>query len=88
MAGRASVAYRNIAIAPPAITVKVGTKVKWTNFDATEHNVAVTSGPRKVTSPAFNKGGTYTATFDRPGVYHYLCTFHPATMTGTITVVR
>jgi plastocyanin len=34
------------------------------------------------------EGGTYTATFDRPGVYHYLCTFHPATMTGTITVVR
>jgi plastocyanin len=37
-------------------------------------------------SPAFNKGGSYKATFARPGVYRYLCTFHPATMTGTITV--
>jgi plastocyanin len=40
----------------------------------------------KFSSPAFNKGGSYKATFARPGVYRYLCTFHPATMTGTITV--
>ena len=66
--------------------VKAGATIRWTNFDATLHNVAITSGPVKHSSPAFNKGGSYKATFAKPGVYHYLCTFHPGSMTGTITV--
>ena len=81
-------AYRGIAIAPAVITVKAGATLKWTNFDSTLHNVAVTSGPARFSSPAFNKDGTYNATFTKPGVYRYLCTYHPATMKGTITVVR
>ena len=82
------VAYRGIAIVPANVTVNKGAAVRWTNFDATLHNVAITRGPVKFSSPAFNKGASYRATFARPGVYHYLCTFHPATMKGTITVVR
>lgn len=88
VSGAVAVSYKNIAIAPANVTVKVGTTIKWTNFDSTLHNVAVTSGPAKFSSPAFNKGGSYSATLTRTGVYHYLCTFHPASMTGTITVVR
>jgi len=86
VAGVVPVAYRGIAIAPANIKLKPGTTVEWTNFDATLHNVAVTSGPAKLSSPAFNKGGTFKARFTKPGLYHYLCTFHPGTMTGTITV--
>ena len=37
--------------------------IKWTDFDATLHNVAITSGPVKFSSRAFNKGGTYKVTF-------------------------
>jgi plastocyanin len=84
--GVVPVAYKGIAITPANITVKAGTTIKWTNFDATLHNVAVTGGPAKLSSPAFGGGGTYKARFVKPGVYHYLCTFHPGTMTGTITV--
>jgi plastocyanin len=40
----------------------------------------------KFSSPAFNKGGSYKTTLTKPGVYHYFCTFHPGSMTGTITV--
>ena len=86
--GVVAVAYRNIAIPPAAITVKPGTTIRWTNYDATVHNVAITSGPAQFSSPAFNKGATYQAKFTKPGTYHYLCTYHPATMTGTITVAR
>jgi plastocyanin len=86
--GVVPITYQGISIAPATITVKAGTTLKWTNLDATLHNMAITSGPVKFSSPAFNKGGTYKATFTKPGVYHYLCTFHPATMRGTITVVR
>ena len=84
--GVVPVTYRGIAIAPAALTVKPGTTIKWTNFDTTLHNVAITSGPVRFSSPAFNKGGSYNARFTQPGVYHYLCTYHPASMTGTITV--
>ena len=86
--GVVSVAYQNISIKPAHITVKAGSTVKWTNFDATLHNVAITSGPVKFSSPALNKGGTYKVTFAKPGVYRYLCTFHPGLMIGTITVVH
>jgi plastocyanin len=85
-AGVVPVAYRGIAIAPADIKVKAGTTIEWTNFDATLHNVAVTSGPAKFSSPAFNKGGTYKARLAKPGVYHYVCTFHPGSMIGAITV--
>jgi hypothetical protein len=75
--GVVPVSYRGISIAPAKTTVKAGTTIKWTNFDATLHNVAITSGPVKFSSPAFKKSGSYKAVFARPGVYHYLCTFHP-----------
>lgn len=86
--GVVPVAYRGIAIAPADVRVKAGATLEWTNDDDTLHNVVVTSGPAKFSSPAFGKGGTYKATFTRPGVYRYLCTYHPATMKGTVTVVR
>jgi plastocyanin len=86
--GVVPVTYRGLSITPARVTVKAGTTIKWTNFDATVHNVAVTSGPAKFSSPAFNKRGGYKQTFTKPGVYHYVCTYHPATMTGTITVTR
>ena len=86
--GVVAVSYEKISISPAHITVKAGSTVKWMNFDATLHNVAITSGPVKFSSPALNKGGIYAATFAKPGLYRYLCTFHPGTMIGTIMVVR
>jgi plastocyanin len=56
--------------------------------DASQARVGSRAGPTRFSSPAFNRGGTYRATFTRPGVYRYLCTYHPATMKGTVTVVR
>jgi plastocyanin len=50
--------------------------------------VAITSGPLKISSRALKKAGTYKVTFAKPGLYRYLCTFHPAIMIGTIRVVR
>ena len=86
--GVVRVRYRGISIAPANVAVRTGAKIRWTNYDATLHNVAITSGPVKFSSPAFDKGGSYQTTFATPGVYHYLCTFHPASMRGTITVAR
>jgi plastocyanin len=86
--GLVQIAYKNIAIAPDPITVHVGQKIKWTNYDDTQHNVIAQSGPETFTSPDFTKGGTYAFTPTKTGVIHYMCTFHPATMNGTINVVK
>jgi plastocyanin len=86
--GNVKIAYRNIMISPATVTIKAGTSVTWTDFDpsATPHNVAVQSGPQTFTSPTLGMGRTFTFKFFKPGVYNYICTFHPTQMIGKITV--
>jgi plastocyanin len=87
--GFVQVAYKRIAIAPDPIAVHVGQKIKWTNFDDTRHNVvAQADSSEKFTSPDLRKKGIYVYTPTKAGVIRYLCTYHPASMVGTITVVR
>jgi plastocyanin len=85
--GTVQIAYRNITIAPDTLRVKAGTTVRWTNFDPVEHNVTAMSGPQRFKSANFGERGTFQVTLARPGIYHYQCTIHPATMNGTIQVV-
>ena len=82
------VAYRNIAIAPDTLKVKVGSTIKWTNFDNVAHNVTSHDGPQKFASKDFSEGGTFEIKALKPGVIHYECTIHPASMNGTIEVVN
>lgn len=87
--GSVAIRYDGIAIKPTNITVRVGSKVTWTNYDDTPHNVTTQgSGPATFTSNDFGKNGTYSATVNQPGVIHYLCTIHPASMAGVVTVVK
>jgi plastocyanin len=86
--GTVAITYKDYAIAPADVTVKAGSKLVWTNEDATTHNVIVKDGaPAPYTSKDFTKGQTATFTPTRPGVYKYLCTFHAGSMQGSITVV-
>jgi len=87
-AGVVQVAYRNIAINPDTLRVKVGSTIKWTNYDSVEHNVTSQGGPQGFASKDFGEGGTFEIKATRPGVIHYLCTIHPASMNGTIEVLR
>ncbi len=82
------VVYQNTAINPANITVKVGTTVKWVNKDSVIHNVTSTGGPAHLASSNLSQGGTYQFTATAPGVIHYVCTIHPTTMIGTITVTK
>jgi plastocyanin len=86
--GVVQVAYRNIAIFPDTVKVKVGSTIVWTNHDPVEHNVTSQSGPARFASKTFGQGQSFRVTLSRPGVIHYLCTIHPASMNGTIEVVR
>lgn len=86
--GVVPVAYRNIAIDPDTFKVKVGSTIKWTNYDSVEHNVTSEGGVAKFASKDFGEGGTYEIKVTKPGIIHYECTIHPASMNGTIEVVK
>jgi plastocyanin len=86
--GVVQIAYRNIAIDPDTVRVKVGSTIKWTNYDPVEHNVTSKSGPISFASKDFGEGHTVEFKMTKPGVIHYECTIHPATMNGTIEVVK
>jgi plastocyanin len=86
--GVVQIAYRNIAIDPDTVRVKVGSTIRWTNYDPVEHNVTSESGPIKFASKNFSEGHAIEFKMTKPGVIHYECTIHPATMNGTIEVVK
>jgi plastocyanin len=86
--GTVQIAYRNIAIAPDTVKVKLGSTIKWTNYDSVVHNVTSEGGPQKFASSDFGEGGTFEIKALKPGVIHYQCTIHPASMNGTIEVVK
>jgi plastocyanin len=86
--GVVQVAYRNIAINPDTLRVKVGSTVRWTNYDSVEHNVTSKGGPDHFASKNFSEGGTVEFKLSKPGIVHYVCTIHPTTMNGTIEVVK
>lgn len=81
-----SVTIKDFAFSPVAITVKVGTKVTWTNQDAVGHTVTVDSGSGP-DSPLLDQGQSYSYTFSKAGTYTYHCTPHPY-MKGTVIVTE
>jgi plastocyanin len=91
--GTVQIAYRNIAIAPDTLKVRVGSTIRWTNFDAIEHNVTSEGdrskiGQQKFASKNFGEGGTFEIKALKPGAINYECTIHPTSMNGTIVVVQ
>lgn len=86
--GVVQIAYRNITIEPDTLRVKVGSTVKWTNYDPVQANVtSVGPSPQKLASKNFGEGSSFEVKLEKPGVIHYECTLYPATMNGTIEVV-
>jgi plastocyanin len=84
VAGNA-VAIKNFAFSPAKLTVKVGTKVTWTNEDSDAHTVTSMGSGGPLQSSALNSGQSFTFTFIKAGTFAYLCTIHPF-MTASVTV--
>lgn len=76
---------QNFAYHAPTITVKVGTRVTWTNHDITNHTVTADNGTFDLGN--IDPGHSKTMTFTKPGTYHYHCRYHPF-MHGTVVVTR
>lgn len=87
--GVVQVAYRDIAIDPDTLKVKVHSTIRWTNYDSVDHNVtSIGAGPQKFASKEFGENGTFEIKVEKPGIIHYESTTQPTTMNGTIEVVR
>ena len=82
----AKVEIKGFAFNPATITVKVGTKVTWTNQDAVAHTATSVDG-KSFDTVLLNQGETGSFTFDKVGTYDYICTPHPK-MQATIIVVE
>ena len=70
---------------PPAIQVPAGTTVTWRNADNFTHSVSVAGG--KLPFLNLPPGQSGAITFDQPGAYPYICTYHAQDMKGTVIVV-
>ncbi len=75
---------RGLLFEPKAVTVKVGSRVTWTQREAAEHNTVSKTGTWR--SPLLTKiGEQYSFTFIKAGTYNYFCEVHPF-MTGSVIV--
>ena len=88
LSGLVKVTYANFAINPDVVRIRAGSTVEWHNTDPTTHNVTSESGPQPFSSKELGEGATFRVRLTHPGIYHYECTLHPATMNGTIQVIR
>ena len=79
----ASVSIVNFAFTPSSLSVRVGTRVTFTNRDGTTHTVTANGG--LFNSGNLPPGQTYSFTFMGRGSFAYHCQIHPM-MTGTISV--
>ncbi len=80
-----SLIISNFAFSPSQISVKIGTKVTWTNKDNVAH--AVTNNSGAFDSGTLNPGASYSFVFNTTGTFSYHCTIHP-NMTATVVVTQ
>lgn len=86
-AGVTDVSIVDFDFQPPAVTVTVGSNVRWINAGQQLHtSTSDTNGPAGWDSGNLNPGDVFTKTFNTPGIYVYHCTVHPS-MTGSVAVL-
>jgi plastocyanin len=78
-----SVTIKNFDYSPMEMDIAAGTTVVWKNLDGEPHTIASVDGMFR--SPALDQNDSYSFTFNRPGVFKYICSIHPK-MKATITV--
>jgi plastocyanin len=71
----------------PTVRVSKGSSVRWVWKGKRTHNVQVTKGPSKFSSP-IKKSGTFTKKFNRKGTYTIICSIHGASDQSMKLVVK
>lgn len=81
--GTATVTISDFTFSPATLTIEAGTTVTWVNEDAVPHTATGSGG--EFDTGTIAGGGSASVTFDTPGTYAYICSFHPD-MVGAIVV--
>src|SRR3546814_810099 len=90
----------SLRFVPTEVTIKVGDTVEWRNVGVVPHtvtadpgraptsrNIELPTGTRTFDSGWVTRGKWFRYTFDKPGVYRYVCLPHErAEMLGTVIV--
>lgn len=79
--GEGTVRIVDFSFQPTTLTVTPGTVVTWTNEDSAPH----TATGDDFDTGMLNRGDANSVTFETPGSYAYICTYHPS-MKGTVVV--
>jgi plastocyanin len=86
--GDQTVSIADYAFDPEVLTIKVGSKVTWTNSDDFEHTATSDDGtPAAFDTAELATDGSGEYTFDQVGTYTYKCAIHTY-MEGTVDVVE
>ena len=80
-----TVDIQSFCFAPTVLRTRPGQTVTFTNLDSTGHTVLGANGSWGSFDLLHAGTGTVSYRFVRPGVYAYVCTYHPG-MVGTIVV--
>lgn len=75
-AGSVTVSMKNIAFAPPVLTIPRGTTVVWVNDDPVYHTVTSDARGGPLDSPNVQTGEQWSFTFTADGTYAYHCVPH------------
>lgn len=81
-----TVSIAGMAFAPSSLTVKVGTKVTWTNNDGYTHTVTSNDGT-SFDSGNLASGASFSYTTTKTGTFDYHCNIHSG-MAGTLIVTQ
>lgn len=80
-----AVSINGCKFAPLVLSAPAGATITWTNRDQyPPHNIHGLGWGMSM-GRLLDPGGTYTATFDKPGIYPYQCSLHPG-MSGVVIV--
>ena len=80
-----TVELKDIQFQPKGIKIKPGTTVTWVNKDRVVHNVRQVESVF-LSQDVMEQGDTFTFTFNEPGTYRYVCTYHHPNQLGVVIV--
>jgi plastocyanin len=79
------VSIEKMQFVPQLVKIKSGTTVKWVNHEKRSNHSILFEKEGLPESERFFPGESWQRTFDKPGVYPYVCGPHPE-MTGVVEV--
>jgi plastocyanin len=85
--GVAEVSIEKMKFVPQHVKIKPGTTVKWVNNEKRNNHSVWFQKEDFPESERFFPGESWQRTFDKPGVYPYVCGPHPE-MTGVVEVAE